>query len=148
MRASKTGRDLVVRARVVLMCADQVPTWKQKLELKTDAQRVSRWRVRWASWQERLCAAEAEDASDKDLKALVLAALSDAPRPGTPAKFSPEQLTAIVAVACEKPPDSELPVSHWTPSEVAREATKRGIVESISPRQVDRFLQRCRAQTA
>lgn len=32
-----------------------------------------------------------------------------------------------------------LPVSHWTP-ELAREAAKRGIVESISPRQVDRFL--------
>jgi len=46
----------------------------------------------------------------------------------------------IISLACEKPEDSGLPVSHWTPPELAREAAKRGIVESISPRQVDRFL--------
>ena len=130
----------MVGARIVLMSASKVPTWKQMLELKTDAQRVSRWRVRWAGWQQRLEAAEHEGASDKELEALVLSALSDAPRAGTPPKFTPEQLTAIVALACEKPQDSELPVSHWTPAEVAREAIRRGIVDSLSPRHVDRCL--------
>ena len=60
----------------------------------------------------------------------------DAPPP----KFTPEEITGIIALACESPADSGLPVSHWTPPELAREAVRRGIVESISPRQVDRFL--------
>jgi putative transposase len=148
LRASKTPQVLAVRARIVLMSADKEPTWKQRLELKTDAQRVSRWRVRWGKWQERLAAAEGAGAIDKELEALVLSALSDAPRSGTPPKFTPEQLTAIIALACEKPQDSGLPVSHWTPAELAREAIKRGIVDSISPRHIDRFLKRSRDQTA
>ncbi|MEP0854374.1 hypothetical protein NC991_28995 [Funiculus sociatus GB1-A4] len=31
-------------------------------------------------------------------------------------------------------------MSHWTPTELAAEAIKRGIVEKISPRSVGRFL--------
>jgi hypothetical protein len=53
-----------------------------------------------------------------------------------------EQITAIIALACEAPADSDLPISHWTPPELAREAIKRGIADSISARQVDRFLSR------
>jgi putative transposase len=87
-----------------------------------------------------LAAAEGEGASDKDLEALVVEVLSDRPRPGGPTTFTPQEVTDIIALACEKPSDSGLPVSHWTPTEVAREAIKRGIVESISARQVDRFL--------
>jgi len=33
-------------------------------------------------------------------------------------------------------------VSSWTPRELADEAVKRGIVTSISPRTVERFLNR------
>src|SRR5262245_2695835 len=51
-----------------------------------------------------------------------------------------EQIVQIVAVACEDPADSGRPVSHWTPREVAEEVRKRGIVETISPRSVGRFL--------
>ncbi len=45
-----------------------------------------------------------------------------------------------MALACEKPEASERPVSTWTPHELAEEAVKRGIVEQISPRTVERFL--------
>jgi len=61
-------------------------------------------------------------------------------RCGAPPKFTPERIAGIIALACEPPEDSAVPVSHWTPPELAREAIKRGIVESISPRRVDRFL--------
>jgi len=88
---------------------------------------------------ESLAAAE-KSATDKDFEKLVIAVLMDEARKGAPAKFSPEQVAGIIALACEPPSDSGLPVSHWTPPELAREAIKRGIVESISPRQVDRFL--------
>ena len=65
---------------------------------------------------------------------------SDRQRPGTTKSFTVEQVVKIVALACESPEKSERPVSHWTPSELADEAIKRGIVEKISPRSVGRFL--------
>ena len=92
--------------------------------------------------QERMVAAEEEGADDKDFEALIIEVLSDEHRSGGPPKFSPEQVAGILSLACEPPADSGLPVSHWTPTELAREAVKRGLVESISPRQVDRFLAR------
>jgi putative transposase len=66
--------------------------------------------------------------------------LDDAPRPGGPATFSPEQIVQIVAVACEPPDKSGRPISHWTARELADEAKKRQIVKSISSRSVGRFL--------
>jgi putative transposase len=89
-----------------------------------------------------LAAAEREGASEAELEAKILEVLSDNYRSGTPPKFTPEQVVAIVAVACEPPADSERPISHWTPTELVDEVIKRGIVKSISPRQVDRFLAR------
>jgi hypothetical protein len=114
----------------------------QAAALGVDRQRVRRWRGRWAAGQERIAAAEAEGASDKDLQAIIVGVISDQPRCGGPLTFKPEEVATIIALACEPPSDSGLPVSHWTPPELAREAVKRGIVKSISPRQVDRFLAR------
>lgn len=74
--------------------------------------------------------------------------LSDAYRSGTPPTFSAEQVVEIIALACEAPSDSERPVSHWTPKEIAAEAVKRKIVESISPQSVERFLKGSRAKAA
>jgi hypothetical protein len=68
--------------------------------------------------------------------------LADEPRPGTPATFTPEQICAIMALACEPPEQSDLPLSHWSQSELAREAVRRGIVDSISHGSVGRFLKR------
>ena len=45
--------------------------------------------------------------------------LSDAPRPGAPGRISTEQVCQIVAVACEAPSLSGLPVSQWTSREIA-----------------------------
>jgi hypothetical protein len=89
-----------------------------------------------------LDAAEQREASAKDLEKLIIGILTDEDRCGAPPKFTPEQIARIIALACESPADSGIPVSHWTPPELAREAVKRGIVESISARQVDRFLAR------
>ena len=105
-------------------------------------ERGRRGRHRWARAIDTLAAAEQEGATDKDLEKLILGVLADDQRSGAPATFTPEQVAAIIALACEPPADSGLPISHWTPPELAREAIKRRIVESISPRQVDRFLAR------
>ncbi len=141
-RAKRTSQQLAERCRIVLMSADGTPNLHQSEALRVDRQRIRRWRGRWAAAHDALAAAEQEDASDRDFEELIVTLLSDEERSGVPPTFSPEQVAAIIALACEPPADSGLPVSHWTPPELAREAVERGIVESISPRQVDRFLVR------
>jgi putative transposase len=67
--------------------------------------------------------------------------LVDARRSGGPGIFTPEQILEIIAIACELPEEeSDRPVTHWPPREVADEAVKRNIVSSISTRSVGRFL--------
>ena len=61
-------------------------------------------------------------------------------RCGRPSDISPEQILEIIAIACEDPEAAQRSFSHWTPGEVARESVRRGIIESISTRSVDRFL--------
>ncbi len=139
-RASSTPQQLAERCRVILLAAEGEANQRVGRALGIDRQLVRRWRSRWAEGFERLVAAEQEDASEQDLLRLVMDLLADRARCGAPTTFSPEQVASIIALACEPPSDSGLPVSHWTPPELAREAIKRGIVEQISPRQVDRFL--------
>ena len=101
--------------------------------LGIDAVRL--WRTRW--WDAKAALAEA---TADDLEDIMDEVLADAPRPGAPATFTPEQVAKIVAVACEKPSDSKRPVSHWTPRELAAEIILRGVVKTISARHVGRFL--------
>jgi putative transposase len=105
------------------------------------------WRTRWLGMAPRLAEAVAAGDDDRLLVGLVVDALDDAPRSGAPPTFSAEQVVQIVAVACEPPPDSDHPVSHWTPRELADEAVKRQIVPAISPRSVGRFLGSGRSAT-
>jgi len=150
VRRKLSPRELVERSRIVLMSAEGLNNAEQARRLGdgVDLQRIRRWRNRWAAKEDDLSLAEANQAADKDLKKRIESLLSDKPRSGAPATFTPEQLTRILAVACEPPSDSDLPISHWTPTELAREVIKRRIVESISPRHVDRFLKGGRHKTA
>lgn len=137
---AKTPARLIERSRIILMSAEGLSNAEQARRLGIDRQRVRRWRTRWAEHFPRLESAEAEGATDRDLAALLRTLLADEQRPGGPPTFSAEQLTQIIAVACEPPQDSGRPVTHWTPRELADEVIKRGIVETISPRHVDRLL--------
>lgn len=110
--------------------------------LGVDRGAVRLWRDRWHKASEKRTALEAAEASQQELEQVIIDSLRDGYRRGTPPKFRAEQVVQIVAIACEDPPTNDYPVSHWTPTEVASEAVKRGIVESISPRQVGRFLKR------
>ena len=139
-RAKAASQRLVERCRIVLLSAAGWGNEDQADDLGIDRQCVRRWRGRWAKARPALVAAEARGASERDLEKLIVGILTDDDRCGAPPKFTPEQIAGIIALACEVPDDSGIPVSHWTPPELVREAIKRGIVESISPRQVDRFL--------
>ena len=131
-RAHKTPQHFSFRAQMILQLAEGYNAREVARHLGTSRLTVRRWRRHWLARQN--CS--------------VPARFQDAPRPGTPATFSVAQWCQIMALACEPPTDSERPISHWTPREVAAEAIKRGIVETISERHVGRFLQSGRAQTA
>jgi putative transposase len=100
---------------------------------------VWQWRIRWSNACEHLEKIESQS-EDKELRKVIRGVLDDDPRSGCPPTFSAEQICQIFAVACECPDDSQRPVSHWTPREIADEVVERGIVSKISVRSVGRFL--------
>ena len=51
-----------------------------------------------------------------------------------------------MAVACEPPEKSGRPITHWTAQELTEEVVRRGIVASISPSQVSRYLREATLQ--
>jgi len=128
----QTGQQMALRARIILAAnSGQTNTAiAQKHEVKHDT--VKLWRNRWVKLQ---------DISLDDLS--VEQRLSDAPRPGAPARITADQRCRIEALACEKPEASERPITHWTAREIADELKKRQIVENISPRHAARLLKRC-----
>ena len=131
---------LVIRVRIIMQALEGHSNTKISQNLEVDRGAVRLWRERWHIATEKREALEAGEAPQQELEAFIIDSLRDNYRSGTPPKFSAEQVVQIVAIACEDPQASGYPVSHWTPKEVAMEAIKRGIVESISPRQVGRFL--------
>ena len=125
VRQRNAPQGLVVRAEIILLAAAGVGVRATVTRLEVGRATVQRWRRRWSSSSPRLS---------------VLERLIDAPRPGTPATFTPEQICSILALACEPPKRDGRELSHWTHAELAAEAVARGIVESISPDSIGRFL--------
>src|SRR5262249_6087211 len=76
------------------------------------------WRDRWLQAAPRLLQAEQAQASAAALAGLIEQVLADAPRPGAPATFGPEQIVRLVAVACEPPEPSGRPIDRWTSREL------------------------------
>lgn len=125
VRAHSTPQKLAERARIMLMTG-------AGMEVRETARRLGVWPKTVRQWCRRWRSAP--------VQATVAQRLADAPRPGAPATFTPEQVCAIVGLACEKPQASGIPVSQWSQSELAREAVRRGIVASISHSTVGAFL--------
>jgi putative transposase len=144
VRRQTSPQHQVRRARIVLLAAAGETNQRIAARLEVHREMVSVWRGRWASAQARLTAAEQ---TGDDLAAIIADVLADAPRPGTPPTFSAEQVVQIVALACTDPAASGRPITQWTPRELADEAIGRGIVSTISPQSVERFLKSGRSQT-
>ena len=139
-RAPTSSQRLADRARIVLRSADGELCVDAGTALGVDAQRVRRWRRRWASAMGMLASAEEQGVDDRELADLIVSILDDNARSGTPGKFTAEQIAQIITLACEDPSKLGFPFTHWTPGELAREARKRKIVDGISPRHVARFF--------
>jgi len=138
---------LVRRVRILLALAANPCLQTAAGDLGLNRISVRLWRDRWRDATGDLAQAEKDDLSDQQLLGLIAEILDDAPRPGGPATFSPEQIVQIVAVACEPPEKSGRPISHWTHRELADEVKRRQIVKDIAPRTVGRFLKTGRPAT-
>jgi hypothetical protein len=107
-RAKSTSQQLAARCHIILLSAQGMRNQHQAEALGLQRLMVGRWRRRWAAQSSRLEAAE--KGTDKELQAVIVALLSDAPRSGAPSKFTPEQVAALIALGCEPTADSGLPV--------------------------------------
>jgi len=88
---------------------------------------VSNWMVRWLN-------------ESPQKKRHLRAWFEDRPRSGAPCKFSINQRSQIIALACEKPEDHGLPITTWTSEEIGQTAIKENLGEAISRRHVSRIL--------
>jgi putative transposase len=146
-RSGTCAQALAQRARMILLAFDGLDNEGIARRLGCERHAVGIWRRGGADVFQRLVLIECCE-KDSALLRAVEGLLSDLPRPGCPGKFTPEQITQILAVACEPPADSGRAVTHWTPRELADEVQQRGIVASISARQVGRFLKYSRTPAA
>lgn len=145
---SRTSRhDHIQRAKIILDSSKGLSDRTIAGYLGIGRAAVGAWRKRWLSNTKRLALIDEEE-SGIDYKNSILTILSDAPRPGTPAKFLPEQICQIINVACERPEDIGLPLSHWSLTSLAKEVVKRNIVESISTSQLCVFLKSGKNKTS
>jgi transposase len=133
VRRHHVRQQIAWRARIVLAAAEGQSNAAIARRLHTTLDTVRLWRRRWV-----------------DLEPIALADLTveerldDLPRPGAPARITPEQVCRMTALACEQPEDSARPITQWTARELADEIIQRKIVTTISPRHAARLLKRCR----
>jgi putative transposase len=133
VRKHTSPQQLVLRANIILLANSGVGVHETMRQLNIARTTVQIWRRRWR---------------ESSYLHSVEEILSDLPRSGKPAKYTPEQICAIVAIACERPEDSGRPITHWTQREIAEEAIKRGVVEYVSQRAIGHFLKKCRPTTS
>jgi putative transposase len=131
IKRHQIGQQIALRARIVLAAAQGLKNKEIAQTYNVTLDTVRLWRNRWVKLQ------------DISLDDLSLAdRLQDGPRPGAPARLSTDQRCRIEALACERPEESDRPITHWTAREIADEVKKRKIVEHSSPRQAARLLKR------
>jgi transposase len=110
----------VVRAQIVLLAAESLTNVDIAEELGVHVDVVSRWRKRFSREG--------------------MSGLADRPRSGRPRVFGSEVVAEVKAMACEAPASRDVPLSRWSSAEVAARAVSEGLVSSLSPSTVRRWL--------
>jgi transposase len=139
IRSMTASRRLVQRARMIVLAFEGMGNMAISGEIGLRRKQVGRWRRRWQHSFDALVAIECRE-SQAALRRAIEEILSDAPRSGSSGKFTAEQVTQVLAVACEPADRSGRPITEWTGREIADEVVRRGIVPSISTSQVNRYL--------
>ena len=118
-RVSGQHRD-VLRARIVLAAADGASTAAIGRTLGVCDDTVRKWRRRFCRHG--------------------LDGLRDRPRTGRPRRFPATVVAEVKALACELPANCDVPLAKWSCPDLAVEAARRGVVESVSASTVRRWL--------
>ncbi len=144
--ATTVAKRLVQRASIILLAFAGMANQDIAAQVGLERHQIGTWRRRWQQAFPDLVRIECTEDSPAALRHAIEKVLTDEPRPGCPGKFTAKQLTLLFALACEPPEKSERPITHWTGAELADEAVKRNIVESISASQVNRLLRQAELQ--
>jgi transposase len=139
VRSTTAPQRLVVRARLILLAFDGLVNRAVSDAIGLGRKQVGLWRRRWQQSFDALVAVECRE-PEAALHRAIEEVLSDAPRSGSPGRFTAEQVTQVLAVACELAEQSGRPINEWTGREIADELVQRNIVSSISTSQVNRYL--------
>jgi len=121
IRGTRTAWRDRLRAQIVLAAAMGRSTARIARDLRISQDTARKWRARFA---------------DQGLEGL-----GDLPRPGRPRQISAEVRAAVVALACQLPAATGVPLAHWTGPELAAELTAQNLVSSpVSASSVLRIL--------
>jgi transposase len=119
-RGAKTAHRDWLRAQIVLAAARGRASARIAADLGVSVDTVRKWRGRFA--------------------ARGLDGLKDLPRSGRPRRISALERAAVVALACQLPAATGVPLARWSGPELAAEITKAGLARQISPSSVLRIL--------
>lgn len=122
-----TAQNIAKRARIILMANSGEHTNREIAKyVGINENELRRWTKRWVN------------SKNKDIEEI----LKDRPRSGRPATITAEQWCKIMALACEKPENHGVPITHWSHSSLTAEIIKQGIVESVSATHIGNFLKK------
>ena len=144
--ATIVAQRLVQRATIILLAFAGLTNEAIAAHVGLERHQIGLWRRRWQRAFNDLVRVECTEDAPAALRHAIEEVLTDEPRPGSPGKFTAEQITLLFALACEPPGNSGLPITHWTGAELAAAAVQRGLVESISASQVNRLLREAHLQ--
>jgi len=142
LKCSTTEQRIIDRVKIIVeyeRCGYKRPVAKTlNICIKT----VRKWIERWNECSEYFDTLEQNELCLKGYKEAITECLKDSYRQGVPDKFTAEETTKIIAMACETlDDDSSKPISRWTHQELAKEAVRRGYVKEISRQSIGRILQ-------
>src|ERR1700691_3737072 len=120
-RGAKTAYRDWLRAQIVLAAAGGRASARIAADLHVSVDTVRKWRGRFA--------------------ARGLDGLTDLPRSGRPRRISALQRAAVVALACQLPAATGVPLARWSGPELKRELAAQGLVsEPLSVTSLLRIL--------
>jgi hypothetical protein len=133
------GYSIRIRAKMILLAFQKQDNQSIARQLECSAKVVGKWRRRWRDSFKALLSMQFTEKA-RAFRRAIIECLLDAPRSGSPGTFTPGQILGLIGIACEDPEHSGRPVTDWTGRELADEAQKRGLIESISFSHVNRIL--------
>ena len=119
VRSTTAPQRLVQRTRLIVLAFDGMFNRVIADAIGLQRRQVGLWRRRWKQSFDALVAVECRE-SQAALRRVIEEVLGDAPRSGSSGKFTAEQVTQVLAVACEPADQSGRPIDEWTGRELRR----------------------------